>query len=282
MCGIVGFLNKKECEKDIIIKKMADKIIHRGPDQEGYYVDDYIALGHRRLSIIDITSGNQPIFNEDRSLVLIFNGEIYNYIKLKEILKKKGHIFKTNSDTEVLLHGYEEWGENLPQKLRGMFAFAIWDIQRHTLFCARDHFGIKPFYYYKANDIFMFSSEIKSFLEHPDFKKVLNKKLLGPYLSFSFTPTNETFFENVYSLAPGTSLTIKGNFMKIKTFYDIDFNEKQISMDKAVKNISKTIKDSINHHKISDVEIATFLSSGVDSSYIASVLKPNKTYTIRI
>lgn len=281
MCGIVGFLSKEE-SKDIVIRKMANKIIHRGPDQEGYYVDDYIALGHRRLSIIDFSSGNQPMFNEDESLVLIFNGELYNYVKLRNCLIKKGHVFKTNSDTEVLLHGYEEWGENLPQKLRGMFSFAIWDKNKQTLFCARDHFGIKPFYYYKDGDIFMFSSEIKSFLEHPRFNKVLNKKLLGPYLSFSFTPTNETFFENVYSLAPGTSLTIKGNLIKITNYYDIDFNEKETSLDKTVKNISKIMKNSINHHKISDVEVAAFLSSGVDSSYIVSVLRPQKTYTVRI
>lgn len=161
---------------------MTDRIIHRGPDGEGYYIDGNIALGHRRLAIIDLKSGKQPMYNKDKSLVLVFNGEIYNYKELMEILKSKNHIFKTNSDTEVLLHGYEEWGEELPKKLRGMFAFAIWDKRKETLFCVRDNFGIKPFYYYKKQGTFMFSSEIKAFLEHPKFEKMLNKNLLRSIL----------------------------------------------------------------------------------------------------
>ena len=172
MCGIVGFVSKEK-EKKKLIKKMADKIAHRGPDGEGYYMDEYIALGHRRLSIIDLSTGNQPMFNENNTKVVIFNGEIYNYIELRNELEKT-HQFKTSSDTEVLIHGYEEWGNDLPKKLRGMFAFAIWDKEEQTLFCARDNFGIKPFYYYQADDTFLFASEIKSFLEHPAFKKELN------------------------------------------------------------------------------------------------------------
>ena len=148
MCGIVGFCSKEE-DKGITIKKMADRIIHRGPDQEGYYIDEFIALGHRRLSIIDLDNGTQPMFSKDNSLVLVFNGEIYNYIELKQELEKKNYKFETNSDTEVLLHGYEAWGKNLPKKLRGMFAFAIWDKQNKYLFCSRDNFGIKPLYYYQ-------------------------------------------------------------------------------------------------------------------------------------
>ena len=194
MCGIVGFCSEEE-NKGITIKKMADRIIHRGPDQEGYYIDEHIALGHRRLSIIDLDNGTQPMFSEDNNLVLVFNGEIYNYIELKEELEKKNYTFKTNSDTEVLLHGYEAWGKNLPKKLRGMFAFAIWDKQNKYLFCSRDNFGIKPLYYYQNGNTFMFASEIKAFLEHPKFEKVLNKDLIGPYLSFSFTPTAQTFFK---------------------------------------------------------------------------------------
>ncbi len=279
MCGITGFVSKEKNKKKII-KKMADRIAHRGPDAEGFYIDENIALGHRRLSIIDITSGIQPMFNETQDLVVVFNGEIYNYIELKSELKKKKHKFKTNSDTEVLLHGYEEWGINLPKKLRGMFAFAIWNKKEETLFCARDPFGIKPFYYYQNEETFMFASEIKSFLEHPKFERVLNKELIGPYLSFSFTPTTETFFKGVYRLDPGFSLTLKKGKITLKRYYKIEFKEKKKDFNKTVEEISKTMKDSIDHHLLSDVEVGSFLSSGIDSSYIVSLAKPDKTYTV--
>lgn len=279
MCGIVGFVSKEK-NKKTIIKKMADRIIHRGPDAEGFYTDDLVALGHRRLSIIDLSAGKQPMYNEDGNLVVVFNGEIYNYIELKAELSKKNHKFQTNSDTEVLLHGYEEWGENLPKKLRGMFAFAIWNKKEKVLFCARDNFGIKPFYYYQTNDTFLFASEIKAFLEHPKFERVLNKEIIGPYLSFSFTPTTETFFKNVYRLDPGCSLTYKNNKLTIKRYYTISFNEKKHDFNKVVDDISKTMKDSVEHHMLSDVEVGSFLSSGIDSSYIVSLAKPDKTYTV--
>lgn len=277
MCGIVGFVSR-EGNKGRIIKKMTDRILHRGPDEEGYYIDENIALGHRRLSIIDLDNGKQPM--ESKELIVIFNGEIYNYKELREELMKKNYKFNTNSDTEVLLHGYKEWGEDIPKKLRGMFAFAIWDRKKKSLFCARDHFGIKPLYYYKNKDIFMFASEIKSFLEHPKFKKELNKEMLGPYLSFSFTPTNETFFKDVYCLEPGSSLIIENSKMTFKKYYDISFEEKDRDFNKVVEEISETMKNSIEYHKISDVEVGAFLSSGIDSSYIVSLARPNKTYTV--
>lgn len=279
MCGIVGFCSKEE-DKGITIKKMADRIIHRGPDQEGYYIDEFIALGHRRLSIIDLDNGTQPMFSKDNSLVLVFNGEIYNYIELKQELEKKNYKFETNSDTEVLLHGYEAWGKNLPKKLRGMFAFAIWDKQNKYLFCSRDNFGIKPLYYYQNDSTFMFASEIKAFLEHPKFKKILNKDLIGPYLSFSFTPTAQTFFKGVYALEPGTNLYLKENKITLETYYNLEFREKYTDYSHVIEQISKTIKDSVKHHTISDVEVGSFLSSGIDSSYIVSIAKPKKTYTI--
>ena len=278
MCGIAGFLDSTKGKKKII-KNMTNRIAHRGPDAEGFYTDEFVALGHRRLSIIDLSTGNQPMFNEDKNLVVVFNGEIYNYPELKEKLKKK-HTFETTSDTEVLLHGYEEWGNDLPKKLRGMFAFAIWDKKNKTLFCARDNFGIKPFYYYQNEDVFMFASEIKSFLEHPSFKKEFNQDILASYLSFSFTPTNETFFKNVYRLEPGYSITIKDGEITKDRFYKIEFNEKSRSYDKAVKEIADAMKDSVEHHMLSDVEVGSFLSSGVDSSYIVSLAKPSKTYTV--
>lgn len=279
MCGIVGFISEEKNKKKIV-KKMADRIMHRGPDGEGYYVDKNIALGHRRLSIIDLESGSQPMFNEDDSIVVVFNGEIYNYIELKDELKKKKHVFKTNCDTEVLLHGYEEWGHNLPKKLRGMFAFALWDKNTETLFCARDPFGIKPFYYYQKENTLLFASEIKSFFEHPKFERILNKDLIGPYLSFSFTPTTETFFKGVYRLDPGCSLTYQKENLKIERYFEIQFNEKNRDLKKTTEEIDKVMKDSVAHHMLSDVEVGSFLSSGIDSSYIVSLAKPNKTYTV--
>ncbi len=279
MCGIVGFVNKDKSKKKII-KKMADRIIHRGPDAEGYYTDGDVALGHRRLSIIDLSNGAQPMYNDDKNIVIVFNGEIYNYIELTSELKKAGYKFKTNCDTEVILHGYEKWGSMLPKKLRGMFAFAIWDKRHKTLFCARDNFGIKPFYYYQNNKTFMFASEIKSFLEHPDFERRLNKDLIGPYLSFSFTPTNETFFKGVYRLEPGSSLIYKDGKIKIDKFYKLEFKEKDNSFDEAVSEIDRIMRDSVNHHLLSDVEVGSFLSSGIDSSYLVSLAKPDKTYTV--
>ncbi len=279
MCGIVGFVSS-EGNKEKIIKRMTDRIAHRGPDEEGYYIDECVALGHRRLSIIDLKNGIQPMKSENKNIVVIFNGEIYNYVELKEELEKCGHIFITNSDTEILIHGYEEWGTDLPKKLRGMFAFAIWNKKANNLFCARDYFGIKPFYYYQNENVFMFSSEIKSFLEYPKFEKTLNKELIGPYLSFSFTPTQETFFKNVYCLKPGTSLKFKKNKIELNTYYEMSFDEKNLDYQETVDKISKTMKDSVKYHMISDVEVGSFLSSGVDSSYIASLAKPNKTFTI--
>lgn len=278
MCGIVGFVNQEK-KKDKILKKMADKIKHRGPDAEGYYTDELVALAHRRLSIIDIESGLQPMYNETKDVIVIFNGEIYNYPELKEQLKDK-YKFKTNSDTECLVHGYEEWGINLPKHLRGMFAFAIWDKKNKKLFCARDHFGIKPFYYCKFNDTFMFGSEIKSFLEHPDFKRQLNKELLGPYLMFSFTPTKETFFKDVYRLDAGSYLIYQDGNIEINKYYEIEFKEKEESLHASVKKIANVMEDSVNSHLLSDVEIGSFLSSGIDSSYIVSLAKPDKTYTV--
>lgn len=277
MCGIIGFVSPKG-EKGKIIKKMTDRLIHRGPDEEGFYIDKDIALGHRRLSIIDLDNGKQPISN--KKFVVIFNGEIYNYMELKAELIANNYKFETDSDTEVLLHGYEEWGNNLPKKLRGMFAFAIWDKKNKTLFCARDNFGIKPLYYYKNEDVFMFASEIKAFLEHPQFEKVLNKDLINLYLSFSFTPTNETLFKGVFCLEPGHTLILKNNKIHIEQYYEINFGEKETNFNDVVEEISKTMKSSVEYHKISDVEVGAFLSSGIDSSYIVSLAKPDKTYTI--
>ena len=278
MCGICGIIRKGD-NKDII-KKMNDRIMHRGPDGEGYYIDGDIAFGHRRLSIIDLSTGDQPIYNEDNSVVTVYNGEIYNYVELRSELESLGHEFKTKSDTEVLVHGYEEWHTDLPKHLRGMFAFAIYDKNRNEIFLARDNFGIKPLYYAKMNDSFMFASEIKSFLDVPDFKKEFNEEILETYLEFSFVPTNETFFKGVYRLDAGCSLLYKDEDIKINKYFKLDFKEDTMSFSDAVKNISDVMEDSVKRHLIADVEVGSFLSSGIDSSYIVSLARPHKTYTV--
>lgn len=277
MCGIAGFIGKDK-DKKKILKNMCDRIKHRGPDAQGYYVKGDVALGQRRLSIIDIEGGKQPMFSKDEKLVVVFNGEIYNYQELKSELSD--YPFQTNSDTEVLLYGYKKWGSELPKHLRGMFAFALYDIEDKTLFCARDPFGIKPFYYYQNDGDFMFASEIKAFLDHPKFKKEFNETILAPYLSFSFTPTTETFFKGVKRLDAGYSLTYKDGEMSLNRYFELNFDIKKEDYDKTVDNISKVMTDSVNHHMISDVEVGSFLSSGIDSSYIVSLAKPDKTYTV--
>ncbi|MCM1507211.1 MAG: asparagine synthase (glutamine-hydrolyzing) [Ruminococcus flavefaciens] len=281
MCGIVGFTNDID-NSNTVLEKMMDRIRHRGPDAEGKYIDEGIALGHRRLSIIDVTSqGDQPIFNEDRSMVIVFNGEIYNYSEIRSELVEAGHKFRTNTDTEVIIHGYEQYGEKLLDRLRGMFSFVIWDKNKKELFGARDFFGIKPLYYAVMGKTFMFGSEIKSFLEHPNFKKELNADVLENYLTFQYSPTNETFFKNVYKLPPAHYFVLRSGKFEAHRYWDVHFNEDNTpNLDEWVDKISDTFHDSVEAHKIADVEVGSFLSSGVDSSYVASVADVDKTFTV--
>lgn len=281
MCGIVGFVDSlNKSKKDKIIRDMSKKIIHRGPDSEGIYTDDSVALGFRRLSIIDLKSGDQPIYNEKKDKLIIFNGEIYNYQELREKLKKKGHTFSTHSDTEAILHGYEEYGKNIVKKLRGMFSFVIWDVKKNELFGARDPFGIKPFYYANMNDTFFFGSEIKSFLPHPSFIKEVNTSALRPYLTFQFSSLEETFFKGVFKLKPGHYFTYKNGKMNIEKYYSISYDAKEKSEEYFSKKIEEVVDESVAYHKISDVKVGSFLSGGVDSSYIAATLMPNKTFSV--
>ena len=280
MCGIVGFIDKSK-DKKKIIKDMADLIIHRGPDSDGYYVDDNIALGFRRLSIIDLGTGSQPIFNEEKDKVIIFNGEIYNYQIIKEDLLDKGHKFTTKADTEVILHGYEEYGEKILNKLRGMFSFVIYDIKTKELFGARDFFGIKPFYYYIDDDVFMFGSEIKSFLGNPNFKKEFNKEMLPLYLSFQYSALENSFFKNVYKLKPGCYFKYRDGKFKLEKYYNLELEPyEDRSFDDFKDGIRDLLNDSVEAHKVSDVEVGSFLSSGVDSSLIATISSVNKTFTV--
>ena len=269
MCGFVGFVDKEKKEKkDKIVKEMADRIIHRGPDSEGYYTDDTVALGFRRLSIIDLEGGHQPIYNEDKTKVIVFNGEIYNYESIREDLIEKGHVFTTKTDTEVILHGYEEYGTDLFSRLRGMFAFLIYDKKTKELVGARDHFGIKPFYYYLTEDEFLFSSEIKAFLDHPHFKKEVNKKALKMYLIFQYSVFEETFFKNVYKLKPGHYFTYKEGHFEAKEYFHVSVDKVEKPYLEYKKELKQVLEESIKYHQMtSDVEVGSYLSGGVDYSY---------------
>lgn len=281
MCGFVGFTNKIN-DASIVLGKMMDRIKHRGPDSDGKYVDEQIAMGFRRLSIIDLSDqGRQPIFNEDKSLVLTFNGEIYNYKDLREELVASGHKFYTQTDSEVLIHGYEQWGENMLDKLRGMFAFVIFNKNTNEVFGARDFFGIKPLYYAKMGETLMWGSEIKSFLDHPHFKKELNTDVLETYLTFQYSPTTETFFKNVYKLPAAHCFTYKNGEMNVRRYWEVKFHaDNGPSLEDWVNRISDTFKNSVEVHKFADVEVGSFLSSGVDSSYVAAVANVDKTFTV--
>jgi asparagine synthase (glutamine-hydrolysing) len=276
MCGFVGFVDAQTENKSKVIKEMADQIIHRGPDQDDYYIDDTAALGFRRLSIIDLDGGSQPIYNEDRTKVLVFNGEIYNYKDLRKDLIEKGHVFTTKTDSEVLLHGYEEYGKELLQKLRGMYAFVIWDTVAKKAFGARDIFGIKPFYYYLKDGIFLFASEIKGLLPHPHFHKAVNRKRIPEYLSFEYIPCAETMFENVYKLLGGYCFTFENGTFQTEQYYKIEYKiDETKPLEYWIDTIEKTFQDSTLSHKISDVEVGSFLSSGIDSSYVANEMSKN-------
>lgn len=286
MCGFAGYIhNYGTFDKEEVIHKMAGRIKHRGPDDAHYYIDDGIALGFRRLSIIDLEGGRQPILNEDGSLVLLFNGEIYNYQELREELIKAGHVFTTKTDSETILHGYEEYGKKILDRLRGMFAFIIWNKNTKELFGARDIFGIKPFYYYKKGKEFMFGSEIKSFLSHPNFEKELDEDMIPLYLSYEYSPDERTIFKNVFKLPGAHCFTYKNGELKVERYYKIEYKiEDDKSLEYWEDAITKEFTESVSMHQIADVEVGCFLSSGVDSSYVVKEIskgtKKVKTFSV--
>ena len=280
MCGICGFTGQV-VDRDDVIRNMTEVITHRGPDSDGFFTDDYISMGFRRLSIIDLDAGHQPIYNEDKTLVLTFNGEIYNYKELRKVLIQKGHKFYTDTDSEVLVHGFEEWQEDLLPKLRGMFGFAIYNTKDKSVFIARDFFGIKPMHYTQIGEDFVYGSEIKSILEHPKFVKKFNTKALDTYLSFQYAVPPETFFEGVYCLMPGHYLWYRDGEVETTRYFEPRFNpNEEMSEEAAVNEIEKVFENSVNAHKIADVEVGCFLSSGVDSSYVSTYFADQKTFTV--
>ena len=284
MCGFVGFTGHVENDERVL-KAMMDRIIHRGPDMGGTHIKDGVALGFRRLSILDLTeAGAQPMGNEDGSVFVVFNGEIYNFQELRAELEAAGHTFHCDADTEVLVHGYEEWGEGLVDRLRGMYGFVVHDMRSGKLFGARDIFGVKPFYYYQTADgDLLFGSEIKSFLEHPGFEKAVNKKALRPYLTMQFPATDETFFAGVYKLPAAHCFTfdIASGRMDVRRYWDADFSDDDFkTFDEYVEECDRVVHESVAAHRIADVKVGSFLSGGVDSSYIAACLMPDKTFSV--
>ena len=284
MCGISGFIGNVANDKEQILVKMMDAIAHRGPDQAGTFVDEEAAFGFRRLSIIDLDHGMQPMFNENKDIVIVFNGEIYNHKELREELIAKGHIFANNADTEVLVHGYEEYGTELLYRLRGMFAFMIYDMKKKLFFGARDFFGIKPFYYTQTEEgNLVFCSEIKGILQFPGIERKVNEEALEQYLSFQYSVLPETFFKGIYKLPAGHFMIYKDGELNVERYFDPmmePVRESKISLEDTVFDIETLVKNSVDAHMIADVEVGSLLSSGVDSSYVVSQFPGKKTFTV--
>jgi asparagine synthase (glutamine-hydrolysing) len=285
MCGIIGIVNFDQREPSYeALKRMTDAIQHRGPDDCGFWSEEGVGLGFRRLSIIDLAEGHQPLSNEDDSVWIVFNGEIYNYKSLRSNLESRGHQFKTHTDTEVIVHLYEEYGEECVQHLRGMFGFVIWDRSKRRLFGARDHFGIKPFYYYADRSQFVFGSEIKSILQAEGMQRSVHTEALLNYLTFQYVPEPMTMFEGIHKLPPGHTLTLgMDGHVQIKRYWDPTFEPVQRPFHDYVEEIRDRLKDSVTHHMQSDVNRGCFLSSGIDSTAIATYMRsiePIKTFSV--
>ena len=268
MCGIVGF----NWDDKALLKKMMSSVKHRGPDDSGYYIDKNISLGHQRLSIIDLSSkGRQPIFNENKTLAIIFNGEIYNYKILKNKLEEKGHKFYTGTDTEVIVHAYEEYGEECVNHLNGMFAFAIYNSNSKTLFIARDRLGIKPLYYTFIGKKFIFASEIKAILEH-SIKREIDSEALAQFFTYGYTLSPKTLFKGIYKLPPASYMSYSKKGINIKNYWDLKFNLKNKSLGAWKRELFYNLKDAVDKRLMSDVPIGAYLSGGIDSSSIVAMM----------
>jgi asparagine synthase (glutamine-hydrolysing) len=285
MCGITGMMTFDGSVPEMhVLKRMTDVIVHRGPDDIGFYTDPGIGLGFRRLSIIDIKEGHQPLCNEDETVWITFNGEIYNYKTLRSQLIDRGHVFKTHCDTEVIVHLYEEHGEECVKHLRGMFSFAIWDKNKRQLFGARDHFGIKPFYYHISGSKFLYGSEIKSLLAVEGVRRSIRPESLLNYLTFQYVPDPDTMFEGVHKLPPATTITVKADgTYRLRKFWDPMFEPVKRTLDEDIEELRARLKESVTHHMVSDVERGCFLSSGIDSTAIAAhmrAVEPIRTFSV--
>lgn len=289
MCGISGIYRLTQGPPEELkrrITEMTDPLAHRGPDDFGYYVDNTVGLGHRRLSIIDLSTGHQPMFNEDGSVCIVFNGEIYNYAEIKAELIGKGHRFSSNSDTETIIHAYEEWGKQCVNRLRGMFAFALWDAKARTLFLARDRVGKKPLFYARYGDRFVFASEMKSLLIDPDFDRTIDEEALAAYFLFSYIPAPLTIYQKIRKLLPGHTLTVQDGRVTIERYWDLFFEPDTTKTEaQFIEEFLALLDESVRIRLISDVPLGAFLSGGIDSSTVVALMhrnsrEPVKTFTI--
>lgn len=278
MCGICGYVHH-DMERPIVpfhIHQMTATLTHRGPDSDGFHIQHGVALGMRRLSIIDVQGGDQPIYNEDGSLVIVFNGEIYNFHELRRTLSADGHRFKTNTDTEAILHAYEKWGLDCLEYINGMFAFAIWDNSQQALFLARDRTGIKPLYYALHDDSLLFASELKAFLKYPNFPRILNYRALDKYLTFEYIPAPDSIFQAAHKLPPGHALRYCRGEIKVWQYWDLRLEKSEGVEAKPIPELAAelraVLKDVVQHEMISDVPLGVLLSGGVDSSSIAALM----------
>ena len=272
MCGICGF----NFSDKTLLRNMTDCMKHRGPNARGYFTDRYVSLGHRRLSIIDLTkSGNQPMFNEDKSIVITYNGEIFNFKEIKKDLQEKGHSFSSNTDTEVVIHAYEEYGTDCLKYFNGFFSFALYDSKKKVIFLARDRIGIKPLYYYYDKKKFIFASEIKAILEDKTIRREINKNSLNQYLMFRYIFGTETILKNVFRIKPGHMLMFdcNNNKLNIKKYWDIVIGNKNYSEEVYAKTIFELFKDSVEKRLMSDVPLGVYLSGGIDSSSLVAMMK---------
>jgi asparagine synthase (glutamine-hydrolysing) len=287
ICGVYDYKSQRLVDRQILYD-MLQAIRHRGPDDEGVYIDNDLALGMRRLSIIDLVGGKQPICNEDGSVVVVFNGEIYNYRELAEQLRRRGHTLETASDTEVIVHLYEDLGEDCVRELRGMFAFAVWDSRRRRLFLARDRLGIKPLYYTLSGDRLVFGSEIKAILQHPEVQARLDMVGLGHFLSLKYVPAPQTMFADILALPPAHTLTCDRDGTRLRSYWDLSFSNNHnglLSEEAYAEQLEELLRESVKIHLMSDVPFGAFLSGGVDSSTIVALMsqfldQPVKTFSV--
>lgn len=287
MCGIAGYVNTAydNSAREDVVRRMCDAMVHRGPDDDGYYVKNNVGLGMRRLSIIDLHTGKQPIANEDESAWIIFNGEIYNFPVLRSELEARGHKFRTKTDTETILHAYEEWGTDCPNKLNGMFAFAIWDERRQQLFIARDRLGIKPLYYYLDNDRFVFGSELKAVVQHQQVPRALDHEALDLFLTYEYVPAPHSILRDIKKLPAGHSLVWRKGAIEIRRFWELHFNENGRPSADLQRDLIDLLQDAVKIRLIADVPLGAFLSGGIDSSTIVALMsrvmdQPVKTFSI--
>jgi asparagine synthase (glutamine-hydrolysing) len=283
MCGICGFVGFVD---EALLQRMTHALRHRGPDDDGFYLGNRVGLGHRRLSIIDLETGKQPIFNEDNTIAIVLNGEIYNYLELRRRLEKRGHIFRTQTDTEVIVHLYEEMGERCVEELNGEFAFAIWDDGKQSLLLARDRLGIRPVYYYSINETLIFSSELKSLLLWEKTPRVINRIALDCYLTLRYIPANMTMFAGIEKLPPASVLSFKNGKTRIERYWSVRLQEEPRQSLKASEDrLFEMLKDSVRLRLMSDVPLGAYLSGGIDSSSIVGLMAemsstPVKTFTV--